>query len=58
MRNRKKNKKERNKALKANTKSQLLYMVRALQATVIFYRELYYENDYYRYKKLFELAAL
>jgi hypothetical protein len=57
IRNRKKNKKDRNKALKANTRASLLFIVKALQATVLHYKEIYYENDYYRYKKLLELSA-
>ena len=57
IRNRKKNKKERSKALKANTRASMLFLMKALQATVLHYKELYYENDYYRYKKLFELQG-
>jgi hypothetical protein len=57
IRNRKKNKKDRNKALKANTRASLLFIVKALQATVLHYKEIYFENDYYRYKKLLELSA-
>ena len=53
LKNRKKNKKERNKALRNNSRNMLLYYVRALQATVIHYKEIYYENDYYRQRKLY-----
>ena len=35
----------------------MLFIMRTLQSTVVHYRELYYENDYYRYKKLLDLAA-
>ena len=31
--------------------------MKSLQATVLYYKDLYYENDYYRYKKLFELGS-
>lgn len=51
----KKSKKERQKLLKLNTKNQFIYIVRALNATVLHYKELYYENDYYRYKKLLDV---
>jgi len=32
--------------------------VRALNATVLHYKELYYENDYYRYKRLLDVQAV
>lgn len=31
--------------------------MRALNSTVLHYKELYYENDYYRYKKLLDVQA-
>jgi hypothetical protein len=52
---RKKNKKERMKLLKANTRSQLVYIAKALNSTVIYYKQFYYENDYYRFKKLLDV---
>ena len=52
---RKKNKKERMKLLKQNTRQQLFYLCKALNQTVIHYKQLYYENDYYRFKKLLDV---
>lgn len=51
----KKNKKERMKLLKANTRTQFLFIAKALNATVIHYKQMYYENDYYRFKKLLDV---
>ena len=51
---RKKNKKEKMKLLKKNAKETLYYITKALQATVLHYKELYLENDYYRYKKILD----
>ncbi len=45
---RKKNKKEKMKLLKANSKQKLIYITHALNNTVKYYKKLYYENDYYR----------
>ena len=55
---RKKNKKEKNKALKANTRQQMRYIVQVLQDTAVHYRGLYYENDFYRHKRLLDVAAV
>jgi hypothetical protein len=52
---RKKNKKERMKLLKANTRQQFLFIAKALNATVLYYKTLYFENDYYRFKKLLDV---
>ena len=52
---RKKNKKERMKLLKANTRQQVLYIAKALNSTVIYYKQYYFENDYYRFKKLLDV---
>ena len=52
---RKKNKKERMKLTKANTRQQFYYIAKALNATVLYYKQLYYENDYYRFKKLLDV---
>jgi hypothetical protein len=51
----KKNKKERAKALKANTRQQLYIIAKALNQTVLHYKSLYFENDYYRFKKLLDV---
>ena len=53
---RKKNKKEKTKALKANTRQQLRYLVQVLQDTVVHYKALYFENDFYRHKRLLDLS--
>ena len=45
---RKKNKKEKMKALRMNARQQMCFLVRALNDTVIYYKILYYENDFYR----------
>lgn len=52
---RKKNKKERMKLCKQNTKQQFYLIAKALNATVLYYKQLYYENDYYRFKKLLDV---
>ena len=51
---RKKNKKEKLKLLKKNAKETLYYITKSLQATVLHYKELYLENDFYRHKKLLD----
>jgi hypothetical protein len=45
---RKKNKKEKMKLLKQNSKQKLIYITTALNNTVKYYKKLYFENDYYR----------
>ena len=50
-----KNKKERNKLLRANTKQHLYYCCKALNNTVNHYKAIYFENDYYRLKRLIEV---
>ena len=52
---RKKNKKERIKLLKANTRQQFCLIAKALNVTVLYYKQLYFENDYYRFKKLLDV---
>ena len=42
------NKKERFKALKANTKAQMKYLAYALNDTTIEYKKQYFESDLYR----------
>ena len=49
---RKKNKKEKNKALRNNSRQRLYYIVKALNDTVQHYKSFYYENDYYRIQRL------
>ena len=55
---RKKNKKEKMRALRNNAKQQLCYLVRALNETVCYYKILYYENDFYRMKRLLDMANI
>jgi len=52
---RKKNKKERTKLLKVNTRQQFCFIAKALNSTVLYYKQLYFENDYYRFKKLLDV---
>jgi len=54
---RKMNKNEGSRQLRQNNKKLLLFYVRALQETIKYYKELYYENDFYRQKKLQELVG-
>jgi len=54
---RKKNKKERMKLLKANTRQQIFYIAKALNSTVLYYKQYYFENDYYRFKKLLDVQT-
>ena len=55
---RKKNKKERMKALKANSRNQVCFLVRALNETVLHYKTLYFENDFYRLKRLLDMENI
>ena len=55
---RKKNKKERVKALKLNSRQMLCYLVRALNETVIHYKVQYFENDFYRLKRLLDMQKI
>jgi len=55
---RKKIKKERIKALRLNSRQQLCLMVRALNETVIHYKILYFENDFYRLKRLLDMTKI
>lgn len=55
---RKKNKKERIKALRLNSRQRLYYIVKALNETVKVYKSSYYENDFYRLKRLLSLANI
>jgi hypothetical protein len=41
--------------LKGNTRSIFQFIIKSLNATVLHYKEQYYENDYYRYKKLVDV---
>jgi hypothetical protein len=43
------------KLLKANTRQQFHFIAKALNSTVLHYKALYYENDYYRFKKLLDV---
>jgi len=52
---RKKNKKEKLKLLKINSKQKLIYITTAINNTVKHYKKLYFENDYYRQKKLLDI---
>jgi hypothetical protein len=54
---RKKNKKEKMKLLKQNTRQQFCFIAKALNATVLHYKVMYYENDYYRFKKLLDVCV-
>jgi len=51
----KKSKKEKARAFKNNTRSLLYTICKALNNTVVHYKALYYENDYYRLKKLMDV---
>ena len=55
---RKKNKKERMKALKLNARNQVCFLVRALNETVLHYKTLYFENDFYRLKRLLDMENI
>jgi len=50
-----KNKKERNREYVNNTRGVLYNICKALNKTVIYYKTIYYENDYYRHKKLYDV---
>ncbi|CDW78052.1 UNKNOWN [Stylonychia lemnae] len=52
---RKKNKKDKLKQLRQNIKLKMQYITKALNETVKYYKSLYYENDYYRQKRVMEL---
>jgi hypothetical protein len=51
----KKNKKERNKEYRMNTRQVAYNICKALNKTVLHYKTIYYENDYYRHKKLYDV---
>jgi hypothetical protein len=53
----KKNKKERNKDYRMNTRQVAYNICRALNKTVLHYKAIYHENDYYRHKKLYDVQA-
>lgn len=55
---RKKNKKERMKALRANSRQMLCFLVRALNDTVIHYKTIYFENDFYRLQRLLTMLKI
>lgn len=55
---RKKNKKEKMKALRINFRQQMCFVVRALNETVLYYKFLYYENDFYRLKRLLDMSNI
>ena len=55
---RKKNKKERIKALRINARQQMCFLVRALCDTVNHYKILYFENDFYRLKRLLDMQKI
>jgi len=50
----KKNKKEKRRLLMQNSKAKLRYLALSLNNAVKYYKQIYYENDYYRQKKLLE----
>jgi hypothetical protein len=54
---RKKNKKEKMKMLHENSFQKLFYISNALNNTVKYYKKLYYENDYYRQKRIMEIVS-
>lgn len=55
---RKKNKKERMKALRVNSRQRLYFIVKALNETVQHYKMSYYENDFYRMKRLLAMSRI
>ena len=55
---RKKNKKERMKALRHNSRQQLYYLVKALNETVQHYKTGYFENDFYRLQRLLNMGRV
>ena len=52
---RKKNKKEKMKMLYENSYQRLFYIANAVNNTVKYYKKLYFENDYYRQKRIMEI---
>ena len=46
------------KALRLNARQMLCYLVRALNETVAHYKILYFENDFYRQKRLLDMANI
>ena len=54
---RKKNRKEKMKALRRNTIDRLNIICKVIKQTFIWYDKLYFENDFYRNQKLLELQA-
>ena len=44
--------------MRANFRQRLSYLVRALNETVCHYKILYYENDFYRLKRLLDMAKI
>ena len=55
---RKKNKKERIKALRHNSRQQLYYLVKALNETVQHFKTGYFENDFYRLQRLLNMGRI
>ena len=54
---RRKNKKEKMKALKANTIERLKIVCAAIRLTFQFYKTNYFESDHYRHIKLLEIQT-
>ena len=52
---RKKNKKEKMKMLHENSYQRFFYIANAVNNTVKYYKKLYFENDYYRQKRILEI---
>lgn len=52
---RKKKKTEKMKMLYENSYQRLFYIANAVNNTVKYYKKLYFENDYYRQKRLMEI---
>jgi len=54
---RKKNKKERQRALRKNTIDKMFIICTVIKQTFQHYKKLYYENDHYRQLKLLEIIS-
>jgi hypothetical protein len=53
----KKNKKEKIKMLHENSYQRLFYIANAVNNTVKQYKKLYFENDFYRQKRIMEIVS-
>ena len=54
---RKKNRKEKMKALRQNCKEKLMILCQVIKSTYKYYQALYFESDHYRNLKLLQLAG-